>query len=843
MIAVWIRGERIGPGERMGDDPGLSLDLLGPQLKAVRRGALGPWTKTVGPKWTRVAKRIAVPPDTRDAILSVGLLGATGLLEIDDLAIDLIPIGTESEPNLVRNGDFELGDPDPVGWMTENGARRAFPGRRSPAAIELTKAASRLLTGIGAPLDGLTSLKVTLCAKPRDLRGADAAFCGVFFLDEDARPLPGTGSRPLFRWSGSSDWTTAQAVVAIPEGALRAVLQVEKTNGSGSLWIDDVQVTANPMPDIAEHRLYHIETKKDGWLPVAGSKETVADSALDASFLLDAPAGRYGFVRIKNGRLAFEKGGRARFFGVDMRPPSAFLEPEVADALADRLARSGVNLVRLGDLDAALGPTRSLIDDTREDTAEFDPISLERLDHLIAALKKRGIYVAIELQSARRFRQGDDVPSVDGLPVGGGPAAIFDPKLRAAMIHNADALLGHVNPETGLALKDDPVLAWTTLFGEVSLFDLIDDPHALPADLAATLKNRGQGRSGWRSVESVGLKEIADELRSKGVRAPIAGVSHWRRETEFAASCAAPGIDLIDDRLFWSPSAFLVPDRKSLLWSREGGLIAGASKKRKVDRPYVVGQWCDRTSGAWALPYEGGDLMIAAVTASAEDWDGLVRRGIFINPRVWGSAAPGTGGIEDVFALPEIVNAIPPVYGLMPHAASLMLRGRAEIEKPPRGRNVPTGIPGWDSRHGRLRIDTPHTQAVAGWIGAEGLRTDALTIDVETPYAVVAVSSFGSAPIKTSKRLLVTAIARVEPTGFLWADEWKRDVADPGRPPLLQEPVRAKVSWRRAGAVKAYALDADGKRAESVELTKTGDGVALAIDGKSPGMHWEIVVE
>ena len=67
--------------------------------------------------------------------------------------------------------------------------------------------------------------------------------------------------------------------------------------------------------------------------------------------------------------------------------PTAFLEPEQADQLADRLARSGVNLVRLGDLDTALGPNLSLFDDTRDDTKAFDPNSLAKLDHLIAAFK------------------------------------------------------------------------------------------------------------------------------------------------------------------------------------------------------------------------------------------------------------------------------------------------------------------------------------------------------------------------------------------------------------------------------------------------------------------------
>ena len=69
----------------------------------------------------------------------------------------------------------------------------------------------------------------------------------------------------------------------------------------------------------------------------------------------------------------------------------------------------GINLVRLGDLDTPLGPDRSLFDDTRDDTKAFDPIALARLDHLIAALKARGIYVALELQSIRRFRADDGV--------------------------------------------------------------------------------------------------------------------------------------------------------------------------------------------------------------------------------------------------------------------------------------------------------------------------------------------------------------------------------------------------------------------------------------------------
>ena len=137
----------------------------------------------------------------------------------------------------------------------------------------------------------------------------------------------------------------------------------------------------------------------------------------------------------------------------------------------DRLARSGVNLIRLADLDTPLGPGVSLIDDARDDTAALDPSALARLDHLIAAATKRGVFVALELQSHRRFREGDDLPDVRTLAPGGGPAAAFDPELRDRAVSLAKLLLEHVNPETGRALKDEPGLAWVTMAGELSLFD------------------------------------------------------------------------------------------------------------------------------------------------------------------------------------------------------------------------------------------------------------------------------------------------------------------------------------------------------------------------------------
>ena len=852
VIGLWIRAEDPHTGDRLGEDPGLQINMLGPELRTSRRGTMGPWLKGIGTRWTHVAKRVPVPPDTRDAILSIGQFGATGVLEIDNLTLDAIPIGGVSTTNLVRNGDVELGDTEPVGWVLEGGARRVAPGHDSANGLELTRTGAKAMAGLGISVQPFGELSVNIAAKGSNLQGATKAV--VYFLDPDGKPLPGPESGALaLKWTGTFDWSARKRTITVPPRASRAVLQIEKGQGAGTLFVDDVSVTASPDAEAGTWTPDHIEDDTRRWAPYQAALAIAPGSGLDASALLDAPAGSHGFVVVRDGRLAFEKGGRARFFGAVLLPPVAFQDRDQAEILADRLARSGVNLARLGDLDLPLGPGVSLFDDSRDDTEALDPVALARLDHLIAALKARGIYVAIELASGRRFRAGDNFPGAGKYPPGGGPAAAFDPDIRARAIRAAEALLGHVNPGTKLALRDDPALAWVTLAGELSLFDLQESPGLLPAESAAALKaiaagSGANGRKFWQATESAQWKAEADALRGKGLRVPIAGDSHWRREPEFSAAQAVAGLDLVDDRLFWSPPAWVDPARRSMLWQPEGGIVAEAARKRRPDRPYVVGQFCSYTSGAWALPGDGADLLLAARLARAEDWDALVRRGIFLTPQAWGASATGTGGGDDIFPIPESLGGNPQVFALLPHAASIFLRGadepRSKDKAHPNSKAKPHAtLPGWDPQRGRLTIDTPHTQAVAGGPGGRSIDTESLSFDTDAPFAILAATALGPEPIAQAKRLLVTAVAHITPTGLRWADENRVEVADPGLPPLLVEPLIAEVVWKRPGKVRAFPLDASGARGEGIILGRVADGARLILEGKSGVLHWELVAE
>ncbi|MBX6314237.1 MAG: hypothetical protein IRY99_15195 [Isosphaeraceae bacterium] len=849
IIGAWVRGEKIQSGERLGEDAGLVIDFLGDELRTLSRGMMGPWTNEISAHWVHVARRIPVPPGAKEAIMSIGLLGATGTLEVDGLTFDLVPRGGAPTTNLLLNGDFELGDPAPIFWFLDDGARKVSPGYRSPSALDLPRAKAKALCALGRWVNRFETLDVRITVRASHLRNPGAG-AQVFFLDADGRELNPPGAQPPFLWSGSFDWRVDRVVLPVPAGAVEAVIQVEKFDGFGSIRIDDVVITEAPTP--RSWTPYHVADDTQDWLPFAPSPEIEAKSALDASALVEAPAGQHGFVTVRDGHLQFEKGGRARFFGVVLLPPMAFVERERADALADRLARSGVNLVRFDDLDAPFGPGRSLFDDNRDDTQAFDPLALAKFDHLVAALKARGIYIALDFLSARRFREGDGVAGGLGLPPGGGPAAAYDPKIRALTFQSAERLLSHVNPETGLALRDDPVLAWVSLVGEKSLFD---GQEGLPPESLAILRglaaksSLGAGRRFWQATESAQWKALAEDLRQQAkLRVPIAANSHWRREPpEFLATLAAPGIDLIEDRLYWHPPQGGLPDRRSMVGDAKTGIGALATRKRKADRPYVVGEWADQTHGGWAYPHEAADLMLGAAWAASEDWDALVRRGVFLHPEVWGAAATGTGGGEDIFGLAEVLNGTPQVFSLLPHAASVALRGHgSEPAGNPRTKGPLArggGPPGWDPKAGRLVIETPYTQGIAGWPGGRSVRFESLTFEVESPFAVVVASSLGAEPIAKSRRLLISAIARVEPTGFAWADEWKRDVAAPGLPPLLQEPVQAAVLWKQRGHVRAYALDNTGKRTGPARLDQTAEGYRLVIDGRSPTVHWELTLD
>lgn len=198
---------------------------------------------------------------------------------------------------------------------------------------------------------------------------------------------------------------------------------------------------------------------------------------LDYSHLLDAPAGKHGFVRTRDGHFYFEDGTRARFLGFNVAARSNTPDHETAEKLAERFASMGVNVIRLHAADAPISDEPGswascrkapLLDYEKGNGREFHPEGLDRFDYFAAQLKKRGIYLHIDLIVARDFVEGDglDHPGNAGSCVKRFP--MYNKRMIELQKEYAQKLLCHVNPYTGLALIDDPAVITIQINNEES---------------------------------------------------------------------------------------------------------------------------------------------------------------------------------------------------------------------------------------------------------------------------------------------------------------------------------------------------------------------------------------
>lgn len=199
--------------------------------------------------------------------------------------------------------------------------------------------------------------------------------------------------------------------------------------------------------------------------------------AWDFSHLLDAPAGKHGFVQARDGHLYFEDGTRARFLGFNVAARSNTPDHETADKLAARFASMGVNIIRLHAADAPISDEPGswaacreapLLDYEKGSSRYFHPVGLDRFDYFAAKLKEKGIYLHIDLIVARDFLVEDELDYPGGVASCTKRYPMYNKRLIELQKEYARELLCHVNPYTGLALKDDPAVVTVQINNEES---------------------------------------------------------------------------------------------------------------------------------------------------------------------------------------------------------------------------------------------------------------------------------------------------------------------------------------------------------------------------------------
>jgi hypothetical protein len=408
--------------------------------------------------------------------------------------------------------------------------------------------------------------------------------------------------------------------------------------------------------------------------PFTFNPRLTADSLIDVSFLLDAPAGHEGFVRVEGGHLVKGDGTPIRLWGFDLTEwsPGSMEVPPKNDAsvYAAALARLGVNYVRLHFLD--LPSPRGLIDGKRDDSQHFDPQQLDNEDFFIAQMLKRGIYVDMNLNVGRQFKAGDGVTSTR---VGKGPL-LFDKRLIELEKDYARQLLTHVNPYTGRAYVDEPGMAVVELVNEDAIYVGWSSPSSTynqeltnlynewlkknrtPEQLAALRQMAGvgtdqpiprlRGRGGssannvsvlnsvnnapreqyytecdfFSDLESGFFKEMRSYLKDDlNVKCPvIATADHAHASSSYALLKDTSQLDLLDGHTYWQHPGERPVKNAPMVNDPLNSTVVELSRTAFAGKPYTVSE----VNHPFPNQYASEGIPILAAYAGFQGWDGIV---------------------------------------------------------------------------------------------------------------------------------------------------------------------------------------------------------------------------
>jgi len=215
-----------------------------------------------------------------------------------------------------------------------------------------------------------------------------------------------------------------------------------------------------------------------GWWAFEPAPDRFGDDAvLDLRRLNEARAGAAGPVRRAGDGFVRGDGEPIRFWGVNVGPDVVRLDAGSVRSLTRRLAKAGVNLVRI----------HGRVWDPERARAGADPAYVDRVRAFVAACAEAGIYSALSFY----FPLWTDGAALgfDDLGDGARPFGLifWDEELQAIYRRWAAGLLTRAGPD-GPPLAEDPAVAMVELVNEDSLFFWTFEPADLPAPRVAELE-------------------------------------------------------------------------------------------------------------------------------------------------------------------------------------------------------------------------------------------------------------------------------------------------------------------------------------------------------------------
>ena len=663
-----------------------------------------------------------------------------------------------------------------------------------------------------------------------------------------------------------------------------------------------------------------------------------AGSPVDVSFLLDAPAGKHGFVRAQGAHLVTGDGKRIRFWGMNVTDWSkgSIMVPSKEDSplWAATLARFGVNCVRFQFLD--LPTPRGLIDGKRDDTRALDPEVLDREDFFIAELEKRGIYINFNLLVGRPFKAGDGVQDYQKIREGAKGISLYDPRIIELQKEYAKQLLAHYNPYTKSEYRNDPAVAmveinnenalWVGSHGPTPYYDheladlynawlrknlnaedlkklreiagvSADDPVPLLQNrnqIETAPKERFYAQSRFFLDTQRGYWEDMRDYLAKtlGVKSLIMTTAdHGHTSSGYPLLLATSSFDTNDGHTYWQHD-WENKIKAPMVNDPFNSTVVELSRTAVAGKPYTVSEVNNPFPNGWAS--EG--IPILAAYGNFQDWDAIIW--YTFEPKVASDWKPYIGDAFDIsldpVKMPQLAaGALMFLRGDVSPANSVVLRSytRDQIfdsalllpatDRPYFTPGFPLAVPlehgsrilsldgasvppvvmpkvtnpivsdtnqlAWynsSAMTGLVTVDTPRSQALIGFVKANGKSVTNLSADIQNRFCTIAITSLEPEPISRASRLLLTLGSRVENEGMRWNDR-RSNLSEWGASPTLIEAVVGRITLRgleRAKAVSAQPLDGSGQpMSEPILVEKKTGGWEIPI-GKAVTTWYELTV-
>jgi hypothetical protein len=334
-------------------------------------------------------------------------------------------------------------------------------------------------------------------------------------------------------------------------------------------------------------------------------------------------------------------------------------------------------------------------------------------------------------------------------------------------------------------------------------------------------------------------------------------------------------------------------DQDRLVYLGVGNLVLEKAWEQVLGLPMTVSEWNTCVPNQYSL--EGPGLM--AAYGLLQGWDGPLEFGYF-SPDWRGAMGPGS---FDLFGNPPQILQFPAIAAMwhrqdvreadlvaeslydpqsvfaltedrkpLPIAAALVGKVGYRFVQEPRqpvvkdisrywdakaltARSI-TGELTWNGSDGVVTIDTPRTQAVIGFLGKARHAMRTATIESPTEFGAVYVTAMdGSEPVRSARRILVTAVGRAKNTGMEYevasktsrrgGPQWR--LKSVGQGPVLLESVtgRIEVQTVHGSQLKAWTLDVVGKRLQPVSLDRKAGQVVLTMRPEHKTVYYELAAE